>query len=147
MAAVRGLVQLCRAGYCTKGGGAAPSVFDKMVQLTVIDGAGLQRPLRGLEGQTFADVLRESGLFEETQFMPNPFEPAETDCHVYVSHQYLSKLPPLPEQKRAEHNRVRDDYVRLKARDNSIMGHYYKLCPAVNGITVAMGDIEPWQTW
>jgi hypothetical protein len=35
--------------------------------------------------------------------------------------------------------------VRAKARDNSRLGYYITLSPALNGMTVALGEVEPWE--
>lgn len=125
---------------------SAPTVFDKMVQLFVIDKAGTRHTMRALEGNTLAQALREYGQFEDGMFMPNPWT-AAPDCHVYVHGEYLSKLPKLNEEQLECHDRLIEDFVRDKARENSRMANYIPLTPALNGMTIALGEIEPWQTW
>lgn len=39
----------------------APTVFDKMVQFYVIDKSGARHTVRGIEGNTLAETLREYG--------------------------------------------------------------------------------------
>ena len=74
---------------------SAPTVFDKMVQIFVIDKSGTRHTVRGLEGASLAATLKEYGQFGEEHFMPNPWEPSFPDCHVYISTEYITKLPKL----------------------------------------------------
>ena len=123
-----------------------PTVFDKMVQFFVIDKTGVRHTVRGLEGMTLSKALTEYGQFPNETFMPNPFSPVSTDCHVYVSWDYVDKLPQLPEELAQQQQRILVDFARKKARDNSRMAHYITLSPSMNGLTIALGDMEPWQT-
>jgi hypothetical protein len=91
-------------------------------------------------------TLQEYGQFSNDSFMPHIFDPAYADCHVYVQGDYLDKLTPLDSTEEADQQRVVDHYVRGKARDNSRMGYYIKLSPQLNGMTVALGDVELWET-
>ena len=125
---------------------SAPTVFDKMVQFFVIDKTGVRHTVRGLEGMTLAKALSEYGHFPGETFMPNPFNPVSSDCHVYVSYDFMDKLPQLPQEEQQQEQRILDDFARKKARNNSKMAHYVTLGPALNGLTVALGDMEPWQT-
>ncbi len=117
-----------------------------MIQFWVVDKAGSRHAVRGLEGSTLSSAIKEYGQFEDSYFMPNPFDPAKPDCHVYVGWPYLEKLPPLTEDQKAEQKRMVEDYVRAKARENSRFGYYIPLTAPLNGMTVAMGEIEPWET-
>jgi hypothetical protein len=72
-------------------------------------------------------------------------DPAATDCHVYVGNDYLDRLPSLSEAQSEEQRRVVDDYVRAAARPNSRMAYYIRLAPQLNGMTVALGPVEPWR--
>jgi hypothetical protein len=76
--------------------------------------------------------------------MPHVYDPSNVDCHVYVQGDYLEKLDQLTEEQRDEEGKLIDMYVRGKARDNSRMAYYIKLAPQLNGMTVAVGEIEPW---
>lgn len=40
---------------------SAPTVFDKMVQFYVIDKSGARHTVRGIEGVSLAETLRETG--------------------------------------------------------------------------------------
>lgn len=120
---------------------STPTVFDKMVQIFVIDRSGVRHTVRGLEGNDLASTLLEYGRFKSDSFMPNVYDPAFIDCHVYVQGDYLEKIPTLGE----EQQNIIEAYVRSNARENSRMAHFIKLTPQLNGMTVALGDIEPWE--
>lgn len=126
---------------------ASPTVFDRMIQLYAIDAKGNRHALNALEGQTVAEVLSDSGLFPDDAFMPNVWETSSVDCHVFVAGEFLGKLPPLSEEDAERQSSAVADYARAAARDNSRFGKYIKLTPELNGMTVALGHIEPWQTW
>ncbi|KIZ04342.1 NADH:ubiquinone oxidoreductase subunit [Monoraphidium neglectum] len=117
-----------------------------MVQFYVIDKSGARHTVRGLEGITLSATLREYGAFDESYFMPHPMEPASTDCHVYVGNDYIDKLTPLDSAQQKEQQRLVEDFVRQNARENSRMAHFIRLTPQLNGMTVALGPIEPWKT-
>lgn len=123
---------------------SAPTVFDKMVQIFVIDKSGNRHTVRGLEGESLATTLAESGQFPQDVFMPHPYDPAYPTCHLYVQGDYLQRVNGLSADEQAEQQRIIEHHVRGKARDNSRMGYYIKLAPTLNGMTVALGDMEPW---
>lgn len=125
---------------------STPTVFDKMVQIFVIDKSGVRHTVRGLEGDSLAATLLGYGHFGGDVFMPHVFDPGHIDCHVYVQGDYLDKLNQLTDEQQQEHSRLIDNHVRNKARDNSRMGYYIKLSPQLNGMTVAIGEVEPWET-
>jgi len=124
---------------------STPTVFDKLVQFYVIDRSGDRHALRGLEGQTLAEALKDSGEFSEQYFMPHPYDTAMVDCHVYVGGDYIEKLPKLDLEDELTQKSLVEDRARQKARENSRMGYYIKLAPELNGMTVAIGEIEPWE--
>jgi hypothetical protein len=126
---------------------ATPTVFDRMIQLYAIDPKGNRHALNALEGQTVAEVLSGSGLFPDDAFMPNVWDTASVDCHVFIAGEFLQKLPPLTDEDEERQRSAVADYARGTARDNSRFGKYIRLTPELNGMTVALGHIEPWQTW
>lgn len=138
-----------RTGLSTTAAAAAatPTVFDRMIQLYAIDPKGNRHALNALEGQTVAEVLSDSGLFPDEAFMPNVWDTSSVDCHVFVAGEFLQKLPPLSEEDAERQASAVADYARNQARDNSRFGKYIRLTPELNGMTVALGHIEPWQTW
>lgn len=123
---------------------STPTVFDKMVQIFVIDKSGVRHTVRGLEGDSLAETLLNYGRFGFDPFMPHVYDPSNPDCHVYVQGDYLDKLTQLTDEQREEEQKLIDMHVRGKARDNSRMAYYIKLSPQLNGMTVAVGEIEPW---
>lgn len=125
----------------------SPTVFDRMVQLFAIDGKGNRHAINALEGQTVAEALSDSGLFPDDAFMPNVWETCSVDCHVFVAGEYLAKLPPLSEEDSERQASAIADYARASARDNSRFGKFITVTPELNGMTVALGSIEPWKTW
>ena len=125
---------------------AAPTVFDKMVQFFVIDKDGTRHTVAGLEGAKLSVALAEHGGFPGAAFLPHPYDPAYTDCHVYIGFDYLDKLAALDEEQQLSQARLLEDFARARARANSRLGYYIPLTPALAGMTVALGEIEPWQT-
>jgi hypothetical protein len=124
---------------------SGPTVFDKMVQFFVIDKAGVRHTVRGLVGQSVADAIKENDQIDPTVLMPHPYLPAKSDCHVYVAYDFLDKIPALSEEHADQEKRLIEDCARLKARENSRMAYFIPLKPELNGLTVAIGDMEPWQ--
>jgi len=123
-------------------------VFDRMVQLFAIDGKGNRHAINALEGQTVAEALSDSGLFPDDAFMPNVWETCSVDCHVFVAGEFLARLPPLSaEDAERQASAVADYAPRGTARDNSRFGKFITVTPELNGMTVALGAIEPWKTW
>jgi hypothetical protein len=102
--------------------------------------------LRPVHFESCALSVQEYGQFGSNNFMPHVFDPAYADCHVYVQGDYLDKLTPLDSTEEADQQRLVEHYVRGHARDNSRMGYYIKLSPQMNGMTVALGDVELWET-
>ena len=43
--------------------------------------------------------------------MPNPNEPAEVDCHVYVGNDFVERLPALPKEQQREQAELVEFYV------------------------------------
>lgn len=125
----------------------SPTVFDRMVQLFAIDAKGNRHAINALEGQTVAEALSDSGLFPDDAFMPNVWETCSVDCHVFVAGEYLAKLPPLSAEDSERQASAVADYARGSARDNSRFGKFITVTPELNGMTVALGSIEPWKTW
>jgi len=117
-----------------------------MVQIFVIDKSGVRHTVRGLEGDTLATTISNSGQFGGSGFMPHVYDPGNIDCHVYVQGDYLDKLNQLTPEQQEEQQKLIGQHVRGKARDNSRMAYYIKLSPQLNGMTVALGDVEPWET-
>lgn len=52
--------------------------------------------------------------------------------------------PPAPPTFSPQNARA--PQVRQNARENSRMAHFIRLTPQLNGMTVALGPIEPWKT-
>lgn len=123
---------------------STPTVFDKMVQIFVIDKSGVRHTVRGLEGDSLASTIMNCGQFGGGSFMPHVYDPGHIDCHVYVQGDYLDKLNQLTPDQQEEQQKLIGHHVRTKARDNSRMAYYIKLSPQLNGMTVALGDVEPW---
>lgn len=65
---------------------------------------------------------------------------------MYVSYDFIKKLPDLSEEDAVQQERVVEDFVRRRARDNSRMAHYIPLSKHLNGMTIAVGETEPWET-
>lgn len=132
------------ASTWTRCSSSTPTVFDKMVQIFVIDKSGVRHTVRGLEGHSLASTLLDYGHFTGDSFMPHVYDPGHVDCHVYVQGDYLDKLTQLTQDEKDEQQKLIAQHVRNRARDNSRMGYYIKLSPQLNGMTVAMGEVEPW---
>lgn len=124
---------------------SATTVFDRLIQIYALDDRGNRHTVRAIDGTPLPEALYEYG-FDPHYFMPHPFDTCRLDCHVYVGNDYLDRLPKLNDEQLMIHRRQIEDYVRLKARPNSRMGYFIPLNPHLNGMTVAIGEIEPWQT-
>lgn len=124
---------------------SGPTVFDKMVQFFVIDKDGSRHTVRGLVGQSVADAIQEYGQIDPSSLMPHPYLPAKADAHVYVAYDFLDKIPTLSEEQAQQEKQLIEDFARVKARENSRMAYFIPLKPELNGLTVAIGDMEPWQ--
>lgn len=65
---------------------------------------------------------QEYGQLGPKVFLPNAFQPASPDAHVYVSYDFINKLPSLPEEESAQQAGVRMvPIVSLRARASSIL--------------------------
>lgn len=124
-----------------------PTVFDKLVEVTVVDMNGVLHKVRGLAGQSLAQALIEYG-FPETYFFPNMgfYTQHIPDVHVYVPKDYWSKMPNIdPESEEGGAvKRMFRDIVQDYQRDTSYFASYITLGPELNGMTVGIGPIKPW---
>ncbi|EFJ48290.1 NADH:ubiquinone oxidoreductase 22 kDa subunit [Volvox carteri f. nagariensis] len=124
-----------------------PTVFDKLVEITVVDMNGVLHKVRGLAGQTLAQALIEYG-FPATYFFPNMgfYTQHIPDAHVYVPKDYWGKMPNIdPESEEGGAvKRMFRDIVQDYQRDTSYFASYITLGPELNGMTVGIGPIKPW---
>ncbi|KAK9832037.1 hypothetical protein WJX81_000535 [Elliptochloris bilobata] len=121
----------------------APSVFDKMVQLTVIDVEGKRITLRGLEGQLLVEVLAEHSheLGGDQVIGLSPEGRGMLEAHVTVPNEWLALLPPLTDEDR----RVLEEIAPYVGRNSRLASHV-KLTHALNGFNIALGELRPWKT-
>jgi hypothetical protein len=124
-----------------------PTVFDKLVEVTVVDMNGIRHKVRGLAGQSLAQALVEYG-FPETYFFPNMgfYTQHTVDAHVYVPKEFWGKVQnvdPSSEDGGAVKRMFRD-IVQEYQRDTSFFASYITLGPELQGMTVGIGPIKPW---
>ncbi len=129
------------------GPATTPTVFDKLVEVSVVDMNGVRHKVRGLEGQSLAQALIEYG-FPETYFFPNMgfYTQHIPDAHVFVPKEYWDKMPNIDpgSDEGGAVKRMFRDIVQDYQRDTSYFASYITLSQELNGITVGIGPIKPW---
>ncbi|KAG2436494.1 hypothetical protein HXX76_006793 [Chlamydomonas incerta] len=124
-----------------------PTVFDKLVELTVVDMNGIRHKVRGLQGQSLAQALVEYG-FPDTYFFPNMgfYTQHIVDAHVFVPKEFWGKVQNVdPESDDGlAVKRMFRDIVQDYQRDTSFFASYITLGAEHDGMTVGIGPIKPW---
>lgn len=134
-------------GHEEVGPAQTPTVFDKLVELTVVDMNGVRHKVRGLAGDSLSKALVEYG-FPETYFFPNLgfYTQHIPDAHVFVPSEYWAKMPNIhpDSEEGGAVKRMFRDIVQDYQRDTSYFASYIELGPELNGMTVGIGPIKPW---
>lgn len=124
-----------------------PTVFDKLVTVTVVDLNGVRHTVRGTTGQPLSQALIDYG-FPETYFFPNMgfYTQHIVDAHVFVPKEYWPKMPNIdPESDEGDAiKRMYRDIVQDFQRESSYFASYITLSQELSGMTVGIGPIKPW---
>jgi len=122
---------------------ATPTVYDKMVQVTVIDKAGHRFPMRGLEGQTLVDVLGSQDTLDVHDYLClGPQGRDEPECVVTVPNEFLQRIPPPGE----EDLKALEQIAESSITPNTRLGSKIVLSKDLNQMLVALGEAYPWKT-
>ncbi|CAD7697586.1 unnamed protein product [Ostreobium quekettii] len=120
--------------------GPAAAVYDHLVRVTVMDKHGVSKEVQGMEGQKLSEVLLEHSEFEG-MCAPTPSGRGALDYHVVVARDFLRMLP-----ERTADEELNLEDLSLNPGQNSRLGSVIKLSKELDGLTVALGDIRPWET-
>lgn len=127
--------------------GATPTVFDKLVQLQVVDLNGDRHTVKGLEGKSLVQALIEYG-FPKTYFFPNMgfYTQHLSDCHVFIPKDYWSLMPRVdPDGDEGDAiKHMFKEMVQDYQKDTSYFASYITLTHEMNNMTVGIGPIKPW---
>lgn len=126
--------------------GAAATVFERLVSFTLIDRKGQRHQVRGMEGQTVADAIREARLLHEREFYPFLAEPSRLDIHLYVDPAQLDKFTELkvPDDDAFLMDDLWDRIIGQHRRTNSRLGQLCQLTKDSKGLTVAVAEHNEW---
>lgn len=123
---------------------ASPTVYDRMVQLTVIDGSGRRFPVRGLEGQTVSQVLAaDEGPLDVSEFMClSPEGRGQVECVVTVPNEYTKRIPPPG----IDEFRQLEQIAEHSITPNTRLGSQIVLSKDINNMLIALGATLPFHT-
>eukprot|EP00887_Chlorella_sp_A99_P004617 scaffold4.g4617.t1 len=123
---------------------SAPSVYDKLIQFTIVDKLGRRHVVRGLEGQSIVDVIAaHSEQLGEDVLCLSPDGRDKWDVHIKVPVELLDRVP-LSD---------RDDVIALEQvadpkslNEHSRLGSKVILSKDLNGTLIAIADNYFWKT-
>lgn len=123
---------------------AAPSVFDKMVQFTILDTTGRRHVVRGLEGQSIIDVLSAHiDVFGEDALCLGPQGRDQYEAHIKLPNELLDVIP----EPKGEESDWLHDIADGKGLDkHSRLASKVVLTPELDGSLIALGAVAPWKT-
>lgn len=122
----------------------APTVYDKMVQLTIIDGSGRRFPVRGLEGQTVSEVLEaDEGPLDVSDFMClSPEGRGQPECVVTVPNEFTTRIPPPG----IDEFRQLEQICEHSITSNTRLGSQIVLSKDLNNMLIALSAVLPTHT-
>jgi hypothetical protein len=119
-----------------------PTVFDKIVQFTIIDKLGRRHTIRGLEGQTIVDVLESRrDTFGDDALALGPEGHGTYEAHIKLPNELLATYPPP---------QGHDNDFLYTVADQSDLDKHSRLASKVvltqemNGAPIALGSLAPW---
>lgn len=120
---------------------SAPSIYDRMVQITVVDVYGQRHVLRALTGHTLVDVLQEhSELLGSEEVTESPEGRGVVECVVSVPNEFLEQIP----QTKDYLQQLRQ--ITPSVTSNCRLGSKIILTKEMNDMQVAMHEVYPWRT-
>lgn len=138
------LPRLAASGQAARYAVAAPSVYDKMVQVTVVDGTGRRFPIRGMEGQTLVELLEnQEGPLDVSDYMClKPSGRGEHECVVHVPNEFTRRLTPPGFEDFKELEQISEGAITPNTR----LGSSIVMTRDLNDMLVSLGPILPWNT-
>jgi len=125
--------------------GTAPSVFDKVINVTIIDRQGLHHTLRGLEGQTLVEVLAANlDTLGDEVVVRSPEGRGAIEAHVKVPNELVFRIP-VPRGDDARSLAEVVDSVSFDPQ-HSRLASKIVLDRSMKGALVALGGHCPWKT-
>ena len=123
---------------------AQPTVYEKLVEITVIDGNGRRHTLLGMEGQTLAQLMEQHvDVLGKNAVAGSPEGRGCVEAHVKVPNELLEEIPAPAGDDDAVLREVADPQS-LDA--HSRLGSRIVLDKSLDGVVVSVGDIYPWKT-
>lgn len=102
---------------------------------------GRRHTIRGLEGQTLADVFAANeDIVGEDAVCLSPEGRGVVESHVFIPQEYLDRLPSDAA------NRRQIEEVALEPQPNSRLASKIILSRDLHRATVAVGGVQPWKT-
>lgn len=124
-----------------------PTVFDRLVNITVVDLNGKRHAIKGLTGTTLSQALIEAG-FPKTYFFPNMgfYTQHIVDAHVFIPKDQWKHIPNYKDDSEEADaiKRTFRDIIQDFAKDTSYLASYVTLKPEMNNMTVGIGPVKPW---
>ncbi|PRW59051.1 NADH:ubiquinone oxidoreductase 22 kDa subunit [Chlorella sorokiniana] len=122
----------------------APSVFDKLVQITIVDGQGRRHVLRGVQGQPLTTVLEGhmDTLGEQTLCL-SPDGRGVPEAHVKLPTELLAAFP-APAGDDARY--LQEVAQRGSLDAHSRLGSKVVLSKELDGAVIALGELYPWKS-
>ncbi|KAL3155796.1 hypothetical protein ABBQ32_012812 [Trebouxia sp. C0010 RCD-2024] len=119
----------------------APSIYDRMVQVTVVDVYGQRHVLRALTGHTLVDVLSEhQELLGNEEVTESPEGRGALECVVSVPNEFLNQIPQTKEYLQ----QLRQ--IAPSVTSNCRLGSKIILTKEMNDMQVALHEVFPWRT-
>jgi len=121
----------------------APTVFDKMIQVTVTDLGGHRHILRGKEGDSLIDLLvkHEEELGGDSVIGLSSEGRGVAEAHVSVANEYLDAIPAPAGDDIFALNELAPGYTK-----NSRLASKVVLSRQFDNLSLALGKINPWRT-
>jgi len=122
---------------------ATPTVYDKMVQVTVIDKAGRRHPVRGLAGQTLVQALEQQDALDVSDYLClSPEGRGEWELVVSVPNEFTTRIPAPGEDDVKSLEQIAERAITSNTR----LGSKIVLNKDLNQMLVALGEAYPWKT-
>jgi hypothetical protein len=123
---------------------AQPTVYEKVVEITVIDSEGKRHVIPGLEGQTVAQLLEQhTDILGPHAVAGSPEGRGCMDAHVKIPNEMLDVIPPPTGDDKAVIEELADPASLDK---HSRLGSRIILSKSLQGAVLSIGDIYPWKT-
>lgn len=121
------------------------SLFLRSVPLTVVDLEGRRHALRGLEGQSVADVLSDNiDTFSSDVVALSPEGSDAYESHVKIPAELFPVYPAPTGDAAAELSQVAADG---SIDEHSRLASSIKLTKAEGPLLIGLGALAPWHTW